>query len=93
LKEYPGNKLPFRSYIPQIWAAARTFLSQAQEIQIIGYSVPEPDWEAFGDLLRAADRCGRIIVKNLQPGKVCDNLKELLPNFAGEIRPVQTAFE
>jgi hypothetical protein len=93
LKEYPGNKLPFRTYIPQIWDTARTFLSDAEEIQIIGYSAPEPDWGAFGNLLRAAERCTRIIVKDLQPAKVCHNLNELLPNFKGEIRPVEILFE
>jgi hypothetical protein len=93
LKRYPGNKLPWRAYIPQVWNAAHEFVSQAEEIHIIGYSIAQQDWQAFGDLLRTAERCSLIIVKDPKPPKVCQNLNELLPNFKGEIRSVDTAFE
>src|SRR5437879_3430873 len=52
LKEYPGNILPFRFYIPEIWRAAREFMAKADEVWIIGYSVPEADWPPLEPLLK-----------------------------------------
>jgi hypothetical protein len=93
LKVYPNNTLPYRNYIPTVWAAAADFISQACEIQIIGYSIPRPDWPGLLQLFESAKNCERIIVKDIQPEKVCENLTELLDGFSGKIVPVRTSFE
>ncbi len=54
LKQYLGNLLPFKNYTPAIWDAAHDFASQAQEIQILGYSCPSADTQALKSLFAAA---------------------------------------
>lgn len=86
LKQYAGNLLPFKNYTPAIWDAAHNFASEAQEIQILGYSCPMADTQALKLLFAGAKTCRRYLIENPSPGDVCQRLHSLLPkDFSGEV--------
>jgi hypothetical protein len=93
LRDYPDNRLPYRVYIPTIWKAAHHFASQASQIEIIGYSCPEPYFPALRLLLEAATQCERIIIKNPHAKGICDRLRVRLPKQASLFLPVEGTFE
>jgi len=93
LRHYPNNALPYRSYIPAVWEAARFFASEAVEIHIIGYSCPEADFPALESLLAAAQRCGRIVVRNPDASAICRRLKSRLRRPAPFIEAQECWFE
>jgi hypothetical protein len=86
LRQYPGNLLPFREYLPTIWQAAHNAAHRAEEIQIIGNSCPDADADALRSLFAAAKKCRRYVIENPHPEEVCNRLKRLLlPIFSGEV--------
>lgn len=86
LKQYTDNLFPFKNYTPAIWDAAHDFASQAQEIQILGYSCSNADAQALKSLFAAAKTCRRYLIENPSPGEVCQRLHSLLPkDFSGEV--------
>lgn len=86
LKQYTANLLPFRNYTPKIWDAAHVFASEAQEIQILGYSCSKADEKALKSLFAVAKSCRRYLIENPSPGDVCQRLHSLLPkDFSGEV--------
>jgi hypothetical protein len=93
LKEYPSNTLPFRFYIPEIWRAAREFVATADEVWIIGYSVPEADWSPLESLLQSAHGTCQIIVQNPAAETIAARLRVRLPAFAGRIAACTTTFD
>jgi len=82
LTDYPGNRFPFRFYIPEVWKAARHFASQAKEIWLVGYSCPEPDFPAWSSLISTAKNCQQVVVWNPSADEICERLKLRLPNQA-----------
>lgn len=94
LREYPNNRFSYRVYIPEIWAAARHFAAQAQRIEIIGYSCPEPDLPALRSLIEAAVNCERIVVRNPGSAKdICYRMKMRFPEQAELFEPYDARFE
>jgi hypothetical protein len=93
LKRYPNNTLPYRFYLPEIWRAARAVISNADEIWIIGYSVPEADWFPLESLLSSAPDSCQIIVQNPNADSIAARLRVWLPKFANRITPHTTTFE
>jgi hypothetical protein len=93
LKEYPSNTLPFRFYIPEVWRAAREFVSNADEVWIMGYSVPEPDWSPFESLLNAARGNCRIIVQNPTAETIAGRLRMRLPRLAEQVTAYAATFD
>ena len=85
LGEDPSNKLPFRFYIPEVWRAAREFVSNADEVWIIGYSAPEPDWSPLESLLNATAETCRVIVQNPAAETIAGRLRVRLPRLAERI--------
>jgi len=86
LNQFPSNLSAYKDYTPAIWGAAHSFVSQAEEINIIGYSCPDADAKAVSSLLAASKNCRRITIENISPGDVCLRLYNLLPkSFSGEI--------
>ena len=86
LEKYRRNLFPFKDYTPKIWEAAHYFASEAEEIQIIGYSCPVADTKALKGLFAAANNCRRYLIENPAPGDVCQRLHSLLPkSFSGEV--------
>lgn len=86
LTQYTDNLLPFKNYTPAIWEAAHDFVSQAQEIHILGYSCPDADAKALESLFAAAKNCRRYLIENPSPGSVCQRLHLRLPEgFSGEV--------
>jgi hypothetical protein len=93
LREYPNSRLSYRVYIPTIWKAAHHFANQASQIEIIGYSCPEPDFPALRLLLEAATQCERIIIKNPHAKTICDRLRVRMPKQARLFEPFEGTFE
>jgi len=93
LREYPSNTLPFRFYIPEVWRAAREFVSNADEVWIVGYSVPEPDWAPLESLLNAATETCRVIVQNPAAETITGRLRVRLPALAERITAHAAKFE
>jgi len=94
LKEYPANTLPFRFYIPEIWRAACKFIAKADEVWIIGYSVPEPDWASLASMLQETPTNCRIIVQNPAAERIAARLAVWLPpDFATRITAFNAPFE
>jgi hypothetical protein len=94
LKEYPSNTLPFRFYIPEIWRAARDFIVKADEVWIIGYSVPEPDWASLASLLQETPNDCRIVVQNPGAERIAARLAAWLPpEFSTRITAFNAPFE
>src|SRR5262249_18521734 len=93
LTEFPNNKFPFRAYIPEVWKAAKEFMSKAEEVWIIGYSVPEPDWAPFKSLLMATlDSC-RVIIQNPLAEKIATKLRARLPAIAKRVAACNSTFD
>jgi hypothetical protein len=92
LKEYPGNKLPFRAYVPEIWRAASEFISTADEVSIVGYSMPEPDWASMENLLNKTKPLCRIIVQNPDAEKIVAKMRIRFPALADRIAPYAATF-
>jgi hypothetical protein len=93
LTQYTDNLLPFKNYTPKIWDHAHQFVSQAQEIQILGYSCPKADAQALESLFAAAKTCRRYLIENPSPGDVCQRLHSLLPkDFSGEVVCKEVSF-
>ncbi len=93
LKDYPGNKLPFRKYIPAVWDAATEFVAAADEITIIGYSMPEPDWSPVENLLKKTKPGCQIIVQNPAADSLVSKVVARLPGVAGRITRHAAPFE
>jgi hypothetical protein len=93
LRDYPDARLSYRVYIPTIWKAAHHFASQASQIEIIGYSCPEPDFPALRRLLEAATQCERIVIKNPYAKSICARLRLRLPKQARLFEPFEGTFE
>jgi hypothetical protein len=93
LKDYPGNTLAFRFYIPEIWRAAREFIASADEVWIIGYSMPEADWSPLESLLKGAHESCQIIVQNPVAETIAARLRVRLPAFAGRITACAATFD
>jgi len=93
LKEYPDNRLPYRVYIPTIWEAARRFATQAEQIEIIGYSCPEPDSPALRSLIEASTKCKRVVVQNPSAKAICQRMRSRLPSHAGLFEAYESTFE
>lgn len=71
------NALAFRSYIETVWAHAKTVLTEASEIWIIGYSFDPTDCGYLIALLKGIGKnCERIVIQNLTAE--CDRLENLL---------------
>jgi len=80
-------------YIPEVWKAAVSIMRQAEEVCIVGYSVAEPDWEAFEQLVLAAENCKRMVVQNPAAEQICRRLKSRLKFFKGSIEPYPDPLE
>ncbi len=93
LKDHPSNALGYRHYIPAVWTAARSMASQAEEIWIVGYSCPEPDFPAWSSLLQAAGSCQRIVVQNPSATDICTRIKMRLPRLTGALEAYPQPFE
>jgi len=79
LQGSPNNRFSFRTYIPVVWEAARQFAAEAEEIWIIGYSCPEPDFPAIEGLLNNVARaCRKIVIKNPCAEEMCNSLRHRL---------------
>lgn len=93
LRDYPGNQLSYRVYIPTIWKAAHHFAAQANQIEIIGYSCPEPDFSALQSLIEAASGCERVVVHNPRANAICSRLRNRMPRHAKLFEPFEGTFE
>jgi hypothetical protein len=93
LRDYPSNTFPFRYYIPEIWQAAKEFMSDADEVWIIGYSLPESDWSPLEFLLKSAPETSRIVVQNPSASGLSAKLQSRLPTLAGRITACPSRFE
>jgi hypothetical protein len=71
-----NNRLPFRAYIENVWAAATQVLRGAAEIWVIGYSFDPTDSIYLLDAIRQAQKCERIVIQNIAPE--CDRIEALL---------------
>jgi hypothetical protein len=92
LKEYPGNKLPFRAYIPAVWRAAAEYVAVADEVNIIGYSMPEPDWASMENLLNHAKPSCRIVVQNPDAQSIAAKMRIRFPALADKITAYPATF-
>lgn len=52
------------AYEHAVWNAAEDVCRTASEIQIIGYSMSPIDWWSFKALIRAAENCRKIVIRN-----------------------------
>lgn len=93
LRLFPSNTFPFRDYVPKVWTAAKQFLSQAEEICVVGYSLPERDWAAFKSLIQAAKHCRRIVVQDPNAEQICRRLQSRFPHIADIAKPYVAPFE
>lgn len=92
LTRYPDNRAAFKAYIPKVWKAACDFASQAETVEIIGYSCPEPDFPFLQRLLEAAASCRRIVIHNTAAGVICRRLRSRLPAMAEKFEPYEASF-
>jgi len=92
LKEYPGNILPFRAYIPKVWSAAAEFVAAADELSIIGYSMPEPDWASMENLLNNTKPSCHIVVQNPEAEKIAVKMRIRFPALANRITAYTASF-
>lgn len=93
LEQYPGNKLPFRNYLPKILESALHFASYADEVWIVGYSLPDADWPELSKFLNSATSCQRIVVQNPSAKAICQRLQVRLPGLKAELVPYEATFE
>jgi hypothetical protein len=93
LTDYPGNRFPFRFYIPEVWNAARHFAKQAKEIWLVGYSCPEPDFAAWSSLISSAETCEQVVVWNPSAEDISERLELRLPKQAKLFRGANRSFE
>jgi hypothetical protein len=68
-------------------------LAEAEEICIVGFSVPDPEWAAFESLMQAAQKCRRLVVQDPAAEGICRKLRGRLPDLAGRIKACETTFE
>ncbi len=92
LREYPGNKLPFRAYIPEVWRAAAEFVAAADELSIIGYSMPEPDWASMEKLLNKTKPSCRIVIQNPEAENIAAKMRIRFPALADRISAYAATF-
>jgi hypothetical protein len=93
LSEYPTNTFPFRLYIPEIWGAARQFVANADEVWIIGYSLPEADWHSIEGLLTVVPKDCQIVIQNPLAETLAAKLRVRLPALAQRITACPVTFE
>ncbi|HTI69320.1 MAG TPA: hypothetical protein VMF06_05115 [Candidatus Limnocylindria bacterium] len=92
---YDQRKLPFAQYINNVWATAKIFAAQADEIHIIGYSVDNIDWIDFSSILNAAYSHGhpKILIEDpFMADSIAEFLKGHLP-VGADVRAIKKHFE
>jgi len=84
VKNSNQNSSSFIEYMKAVENQALAFCNQAEEIQIIGYSVQPIDYFSFKTMIAAAKDCKRIIVRNRasEKSRLMSTLEVLKGEFA-----------
>jgi hypothetical protein len=77
-----GNS--FGDYLAKVKKEAMTFLAQADEIHIVGYSIQSIDFFEFKQFINAAKSCKLIVVQNLESERM--RLERILNNLRAEVK-------